>query len=208
MNSSIVIADDHPIILKGLSEFLLENGYEVAGMGSNGREALDLIKKNKPGIAILDIQMPFYTGLEVVEICQKEGLTTKIILITLEKDIDLYHRCKELSIFGYVLKEFALEELQNCISSVERGVPYFSPELIKYLKEKERPNNFDRLSSTELQVLKHIAENMTAKEIGDAMFISNRTVEKHKSNIIKKLEIDSHQNSLLIWVKENQEHFI
>ena len=208
MNSTIIIADDHPIILKGLNDFLVENGYHVTGMAVNGREAIDLIRKEKPDIAILDIQMPYLTGIEIVEICRKENLPSKIIIITLEKDIDLYYKCKELSIYGYVLKEFALEELQNCISSVEKGKPYFSPELINYLKTEHKPEHLDELTPTEIEVLKHIALNKTAKEIGESMFISNRTVEKHKSNIIKKLDLEPIQNSLLIWVKENQKHIL
>ena len=208
MNSSIIIADDHPIILKGLNDFLVENGYQVKGKAINGKEAIDLIRNHKPDIAILDIQMPYLTGIEVVELCRKEGLSSKIIIITLEKDIELYQKCKELDIYGYVLKEFALEELQNCIEAVEGGKPYFSPELISYLRTKEKPQHFDVLTSTEIEVLKHIALNKTAKEIGESMFISNRTVEKHKSNIIKKLNLEPIQNSLLIWVKENQEYIL
>ncbi|WP_179344337.1 response regulator [Winogradskyella ursingii] len=205
MNPSIIIADDHPLVLKGLHDFLNENDHNVLASAKNGKEALTLIKAHVPDIAILDIKMPFYSGLEIAKKCKADNLPTKIVLITFEKDEKTYLAAKNLGIYGYVLKEFALEEIENCIDSVIKGKQYFSPELLKFLEVKELPKHLDTLTDHELRIVKMISENKTGVEIADTLSISPRTVEKHKSNIIRKLKLESKQNSLLIWAKENSE---
>lgn len=208
MEPSIIIADDHPLVLKGLTDFIKEKNYNLVGSAVDGKEAFELIQSRKPDLAILDIQMPYLTGLDIAKKCKDLQLPTKIILITFEKDETIYNLAKTLEIYGYMLKEFALVEIEKCIASVLAGKSYFSPELIEFLKIVEPPPEWEMMTPTEKRILKYIAENNTGVEIGDIMFISPRTVEKHKSNIIKKLNLDHKQNSLLIWVKENQDSFI
>ncbi|HUH29397.1 response regulator transcription factor [Gelidibacter sp.] len=205
MATSIIIADDHPLILKGLTDFLKEKDYNLIGSAANGKEALEMIISKRPKIAILDIQMPFLSGLEIAEKCKELNLSTKIILITFEKDEAIYKHAKALEIYGYVLKEFALVEIENCIASVLDGKSYFSPELIEYLEIPKPPKELELLTPTEIEVLKLIALNKTAKEIGNILFISGRTVEKHKSHIIRKLELESKGGSLALYAKENEE---
>lgn len=208
MQASIIIADDHPLILKGLTDFLTEKGYNLIGSAENGKEAFALIESQKPAIAILDIQMPFLTGLQIAEKCKNLGLTTKIILITFEKDEAIYNEAKVLDIYGYVLKEFALVEIENCIAAVLDGKSYFSPEIIEFLEIVEPPEKWELMTPTEKEILKLMAKNNTGAEIGELLSVSTRTVEKHKSNIIRKLDLCGKQNSLLIWVKENQDCFL
>jgi DNA-binding NarL/FixJ family response regulator len=203
MSPTIIIADDHPLVLRGLQDFLNETNYNVLASAKNGKEALSLIKAHTPDIAILDIKMPFYTGLEIAEKCKNSNLPTKIILITFEKDELIYNKAKALGVFGYVLKEFALDEIENCIASVIKNKPYFSPELIAYLKANKPPEKFETLTDSEKKVLRLIAENKTAKEIANELYISSRTVEKHKSHIRTKLVLDSKPASLYLFAKEN-----
>ena len=208
MQASIIIADDHPLILKGLNDFLLEKKYNILASAVDGKEAFHLIETLKPDIAILDIQMPFLTGLEIAKKCQELQYATKIIIITFEKDEAIYNEAKSFQIYGYVLKEFALVEIENCIASVMNNKPYLSPELIEHLEIDEAPEELDLLTPTEKEILKLIAQNNTGVQIGDVLCISARTVEKHKSNIIKKFNLSHKQNSLLIWAKENQDYFL
>ncbi|HLV13568.1 MAG TPA: response regulator transcription factor [Xanthomarina sp.] len=208
MQSSIIIADDHPLILKGLNDFLLEKKYNVIASAVNGKEAFELIETHKPEIAILDIQMPYLSGLEIAAKCQEKNYETKIILITFEKDEAIYKQAKSLSIYGYVLKEFALAEIEHCLEAVSKDIPYFSQELLSFLEVDEAPEEIASLTPTEIEVLKHISEDLTAKEIGEKMFISFRTVEKHKSNINKKLNLTPTKYSLLFWAKENKNHLL
>lgn len=205
-NESIIIADDHPLLLKGLSDFLLEKGYNVIGSGNNGREAFNLINKLHPDIAILDIQMPFMSGLEIVKKCHTNNIKTKIILITFHKEKQLYSEANDLNIYGYILKEFALEEIENCLKSVSEGKPFFSPKISDMLGSNSNKDNvLEVLTPSEKKILKLIAMDKTNKDIASLLFISHRTVEKHRSNIISKLNLEHKTNSLLIWAKEHQE---
>ncbi|GGH44824.1 LuxR family transcriptional regulator [Mangrovimonas yunxiaonensis] len=199
---SIIIADDHPLILKGLEDFLKERQHNVVASAVHGKKAFQLIEELKPDIAILDIQMPYLTGLQIAEKCKTLDFTTKVVLITVEKDEAIYHQAKSLNVYGYVLKEFALTEIENCITSVSEGTPYFSPELLLYLEKERVPKELELLTPTEKEILNLTAKNKTAKEIGDLLFISYRTVEKHKSNILKKLDLTSKHTSLTLFAKE------
>ena len=208
-NPTIITADDHPLLLKGLNDFLIEKKYNLIGSGNNGKEAYNLITKENPDIAILDVQMPFMSGLEIAKKCKTNGLNTRIVLITLHKERELYQKAQDLNIFGYILKEFALEEIENCINTVSNGDPFFSPKIIELLAD-EFPKNglLWTLTPSEKKILKLIAKDKTNKEIASLLFISYRTVEKHRSNIITKLKLEPKTNSLLIWAKEHHHKFI
>ncbi|SDR68197.1 DNA-binding response regulator, NarL/FixJ family, contains REC and HTH domains [Formosa sp. Hel1_31_208] len=205
MPISIITADDHPLILKGLNDFLIEKQFNVIASAKNGKDAFTLIKAHEPDIAILDIQMPILTGLQVAEKCNTEKFRTRIIIITFEKSETIYKKAKNLGIYGYILKEFAIAEIENCIASVLKGKSYFSAELIEYLEIKETPKELATLTDAEMKVLKLTAQNKTAKEIAIILFISDRTVEKHKSNIRHKLKLESKANSIVLFAKEHQE---
>ncbi len=200
----IITADDHPLLLKGLNNFLIEKNYNIIDSGTNGKEALELIVKLNPDIAILDIQMPYMTGLEVAKECKIKNIKTKIILITFHKEKMLFQKANELNIFGYILKEFAIEEIENCIKSVSNDVPYFSPRIKDLLGINPYKDSYlDLLTPSEKKILKLIAKDKTNKDIASLLFISHRTVEKHRSNIIQKLKLEHKTNSLLIWAKDN-----
>lgn len=205
---SIITADDHPLLLKGLNDFLLEKGYSIIDSAGNGKKAFELIEKHQPDIAILDIQMPELSGLEIAKLCKERNIQTKIIIITFHKEASLYFEAKELNIYGYLLKDFAIEEIENCIASVLEDKPYFSQKIQNLLKIiPDNTQIFNDLTPSERKILKYIANDKTNKEIADLLFISPRTVEKHRSHIIQKLNLEPKTNALLIWAKENQEHF-
>ncbi|MCG2430592.1 response regulator [Aequorivita xiaoshiensis] len=207
---SIIIADDHPLLLKGLSDFLIEKNYNLIGSGNDGREAYNLIVKENPDIAIIDIQMPYMSGIEIAQKCKGlEGIDTKIVLITLHKEKELYQKAQELNIFGYILKEFALDEIENCIKTVSKGEPFFSNRIMELIDINPVENNdLKKLTPSEKKILKLIANDKTNKEIASLLFISYRTVEKHRSNIINKLNLEAKTNSLLIWAKENHDRLL
>ncbi len=202
---SIVTADDHPLLLKGLNDFLTEKKYNIIGSAENGKDAYELIKSKQPDIAILDIQMPFLSGIEIAKLCFQNKIRTKIVLITFHKEASLYFQAQDFHVFGYLLKEFAIEEIENCIDCVSKNIPYFSKKIRENLDlNKPQNENLKLLTPSERKILKHILKDNTNKEIADALFISPRTVEKHRSNIITKLKLESKTNSLLIWAKENK----
>lgn len=205
-NSNILIADDHPLLLKGLNDFLVEKKYNIIGKASNGKDAYEFIVAQKPDIAILDIQMPLLSGMEIASLCLKNKIKTKIILITFHKEASVYFQAQDLEVYGYLLKEFAIEEIESCIDSVLKNIPYFSRKLREQLQLNEPENkNLKLLTPSERKILKYITQDKTNKEIAELLFISSRTVEKHRSNIINKLKLERKTNSLLIWAKENQD---
>ena len=132
--NSIVIADDHPLLLRGLRDFLTSKGYHIIGVAEDGNAAYNLIVKLKPDLAILDIRMPYKTGLEIAEDCYKNQIKTKIILITFDQGEDLFQQAKNFNVFGYILKELAIEEIEICIQHALRNEPYFSKEIQSHLK--------------------------------------------------------------------------
>ena len=201
---TLIIADDHPLLLKGLYDFLVEKKYNVIDKAMDGLSAYNQIIKHKPDIAILDIEMPKLTGLEVAQKCKANNIETKVILITLHREKDLFYQAQELNIFGYILKDFAIEEIENCLASVSNNIPYFSPKIKSLLVEKTKQNSMlSSLTPSEIKILRLIAKDKTNKEIAEMLFISIRTVEKHRSNIITKLSLSPKTNSLLIWAKEH-----
>lgn len=211
MNTSIVIADDHPLMLRGLTDFLTSKGYNIIGSAEDGKAAYNLIVKLKPEIAILDIRMPYKTGLEIAEDCKKNDLNTKVILITFDKEEEVYDQALEFGVFGYILKEFAIEEIENCISQVINGKPYFSEEIASYLKAStldKKPETLESLTKSELKIVKLISENNTSQDIADELSISVRTVDKHRSNIVQKLALDNKPTSLSIWATINKDFLI
>ncbi|HZW77779.1 MAG TPA: response regulator transcription factor [Flavobacteriaceae bacterium] len=209
LNPTIITADDHPLLLKGLNDLLVEKKYNLIGSGNDGREAYNLIVNHQPDIAILDIQMPFMSGIEIAQHCKSKQLETRIVLITLHKEPELYQKAKELNIFGYILKEFALEEIELCINSVKEGKPFFSAKIKKRMDHSEKQeDSWGLLTPSEKKIINLIAQGKTNREIAAELFISHRTVEKHRSNIISKLELEPKTNSLLIWAKENQHRFV
>lgn len=206
--AKIFIADDHPILLKGLEDFLIEKKFHVIGKALDGRSSLNFIIKNKPDIAILDVEMPFLSGVEIAEYCKKHRIKTKVILITLHKDINLYLIAKKNGVFGYLLKEFALEEIENCILSVSNNKTYFSEAIQKLIGfTEENKSILDMFSISEKRILKLISQHKTNKEIGDLLFISHRTVEKYRSKIILKLDLPQETRALSTWVQKNKHLF-
>jgi DNA-binding NarL/FixJ family response regulator len=210
MNTSIIIADDHPLMLRGIQDFLTSKGFNILGSAPDGQAAYNLIVKEKPDIALLDIRMPYMTGLEVAEKCKKNNLETKIILITFDKEEEIFDKAKSLGIYGYILKEFAIEEIETCIAHVEMDEPYFSEEIADYLNKSECTADtsvLEKLTKSERRVVLFIAENMTSQQIADKLFISVRTIEKHRSNIVAKLNLDNKPTALSIWANLNKDNF-
>jgi len=194
----IIIADDHPIFRSGLKQIIEEEeGIEIIGEAADGQKAIELIQEKKPDIAVLDVDMPKKTGFEVLKELQSSDDPVKVIFLTMYKEENLFNEAMDLGIKGYVLKESAADDICESIRLVAAGDYAISPLISKYLvkrmtmheKLKKGKPSIDDLTHTERKILKSISENKSSKEIAEEYFISYKTVETHRSNISRKLEL-------------------
>ncbi len=197
-NIRIVIADDHPIFRKGLRTILDSvSGFEIIAEAENGEEAMEKIRELKPDVAVLDVDMPEKTGVEVVEALRKENSETEFVFLTMFKEKDLFDEAMQLDVKGYVLKDNALSEITNCVKTVAKKEYYISPTLSTFviqrsvtMKQFQKKNPaLERLTPTELKILKQIGLHKTSKEIAAEINISVRTVEHHRMSISTKLKL-------------------
>ncbi len=209
---NIIIADDHPIFREGLKSIIAADpGIKILGDAADGNAALKLIKTLRPDIAILDIDMPVKSGLDVIRELLKSEDDVKVIVLTMHKDERMVNNILDLKVMGYVLKESAINDIVDCIRSVSVGDHYISP-LISGLLLKRRSRleglaeenpGLESLTPTETKILKLIAENKSSKEIADLLFVNHRTVEKHRENISTKLDLQG-SLSLVKFALENK----
>lgn len=208
----ILIADDHPIFRKGLKDIMkYEPDIEVVGEASNGLEAIQLLENKSADILILDIEMPIKTGLEVAQHVYEKKLLVKIIILTMYKDVKIFDQAIKYGIKGYLLKENAIDEVIRSIKRVYDNQMYISPLLSDHLLHRiqdsevgqSKSSFLQQLTKQELIILKMIAEQKTSREIADTLFISAKTVENHRSNICKKLNLRG-AHSLLKFAIEHQ----
>lgn len=205
--ANLFIADDHPILLKGLEEQLLEYQYHVVGKANNGADALNQIILKEPEVAILDIEMPLLSGFEVIKKAKEKEVSTRFIILTSHKEKRFVLKAKELNISGYLLKDEDAAQLDICIQKVLQNETYFSKTFTSIFNDEIAPEieKIKFLSPSERTIIRLIAQEKSTKEIADLLTISSRTVEKHRTNIIKKLELTAVSDKLTSWVLENRE---
>lgn len=200
----ILIADDHPFTLQGTKSFVESYGYTVQDTCSNGISALNLITLHRPEIAILDINMPGLDGLDVAKKIQELKLKTKVILLTMHKELTIFKKANEYGIYGYILKEHAQTELEKCLQEVTKGNKYISEFLEEDLIVNTKSNfgELADLSLSERKILELVAQQKTSKQIAEVLFLSEKTVEGHRSKIIEKLGLPKEKNILLKWAMQ------
>jgi len=195
---TVLIVDDHPLFRSGLRQVIAEDGrFELTGETGDGENALLLIQEKKPDVAVLDVNLPGLSGLEIARKLQSRRLPTRVIMLTMHKDEDTCNRALDFGASGFVLKENAVEEILKAIAVVADGGHYLSPTISGYLVRRRnraemlaaKKPGLDDLTKAELRILKLIAEKKTSREIGAELFISPRTVEAHRANICAKLEL-------------------
>ena len=203
---SILVADDHPLLLKGLLQELQAAGYNAQG-ANDGLEALTLITKNEIDIAILDIEMPFLDGFEVIKKAKKQEVKTHFIILTSHKEKGFVLSASELNISGYLLKDEPFSEIEKCIDAVRKGQTYFSTTFTNIFNQSIVPelNKLKLLSPSERTIIRYVAEKKSSKDIAEILSISPRTVDKHRANIIDKLGIEKGIDSLSVWTQDNKE---
>jgi DNA-binding NarL/FixJ family response regulator len=194
----IVLADDHPVVRQGLRQ-TIENDprLKVVAEAGDGHAALEMIKRLRPEIAVLDIDMPGLDGLAVARLLLEQRPPVEVIFLTVHREEDLFNAAVNLGAKGYVLKDSALTDIVSSIKAVAAGHHYTSPAMTTYLFNRNRrvqPGakegpGIEDLTPTERRILRLIAEYKTNKMIADELSISKRTVEKYREIISEKLDI-------------------
>ena len=193
-----MMADDHPIVRQGLKQIIETDGaISIVAEAGDGDTALALIEKHKPDVAVLDIDMPEMDGFDVVRSLQQKKIEIEIVFLTMHSEDEIFQEAMDLGVKGYVLKDSAVNDIITSIRSVADGKPFLSPALSALLLNRRNrvielngtQPGLQTLSPTERRILKLIAEDKTSKEIGEQLFISHRTVETHRSNISRKLDL-------------------
>lgn len=214
MNSkiSVLIADDHSLIRQGLKQILeLENDITVVAQAANGNEAVKLARDLKPDVVLMDINMPEANGLQAIKEIKQEKMASKIIVLTIHEDREYLFKTLQMGAEGYVLKDAEPAVLIEAIRNVHNGQSYIQPNMTRELvrefnrvtlheKEKSEENN---LTTREIEVLGLIAEGMINKEIAKQLYISEKTVKNHVSNIFKKLNVSDRTQAAIYAFKHN-----
>jgi len=197
-NVRIVLADDHTILREGLRALLsADPDFDIIGEAGNGREAVRCVEKLGPDLLLMDLSMPRMSGMDAISEIKKRYPETKIIALTVHKTEEYFLSTLQAGVDGYVLKDATHDELVMAIHNVMAGKRYLSPgisgKVIEgYLEGKEdslTASSWQKLSQREREVLKLIAEGYKNKEIAEDLCISLKTVEKHRANLMKKLDL-------------------
>jgi DNA-binding NarL/FixJ family response regulator len=204
---SILVADDHPLLLKGLVDSLKKYGCNVVASETNGADTLTQILNLKPDIALLDIEMPLLNAFEIIRKCIEAGTATKFVILTSHKEKGFIVQARQLNIKGYLLKDEPFDEIINCIKEVSVGKDYFSKTFEEVYADEVSPalQKLKLLSPSERTIVRYIAQGFNSKEMAEQLSISVRTIHKHRSNIIAKMDLESNENSLTDWVHDNRE---
>jgi two-component system response regulator NreC len=195
----VLLADDHAILRSGLIRLLgEESDIEVIGEAENGREAVQKVQELHPDIVLMDIGMPVMNGMEATKQIKKRGNEVKVLVLTMHDNEEYLFQVLQAGASGYVLKKAADSDLVNAIHVVARGDCFLYPSAAKMVVEdyleklksgQEPTSSLDTLTEREREILKLVAEGYTNREIAEALFISVKTVETHKANIMEKLNL-------------------
>jgi DNA-binding NarL/FixJ family response regulator len=209
---TVLIVDDHPLFRNGLrQEIASDDRFELAGEAGDGESALKFILEKKPDVAVLDVNLPKLTGLEVARKLHGKKNPTRLIMLTMHKEEEIINHALDSGVNGFVVKENVAEEILKAIEAVAAGEHYLSSTISSYLVRRrnraeqlaaQKPG-LDDLTKAERRILKLISEKKTSREIAAELFISPRTVEAHRANICAKLELHG-SHSLLQFALENR----
>jgi DNA-binding NarL/FixJ family response regulator len=196
MSVRIVLVDDHRLVRAGIRALLEKTPRgKVVGEAADGREAFALIEKQRPDIVLIDIAMPGLNGLDAVDRIKKEWPETKVIILSMHANEEYVVRALRSDVSGYLIKDAAVDELEDAIRTVTQGEVYFSRRISKrvirdYLTNTDAMRGpLEQLSSRQREVLQLIGEGKNTKEIADILQVSVKTIEAHRLQLMQRLEI-------------------
>jgi NarL family two-component system response regulator LiaR len=204
----VFIAEDHKVVLRGLEALLkTESDIEVIGSASDGVDTLEAVLLHKPGVLLLDLQLPRKTGLQIIPEIRIHAPDTKIVILTSFGDDETVFAAIQAGALSYLLKDCSPEELVQAIRDAHEGKPTLPTDIaIRLIREinkpADQPPTQDPLTGRELEVLRLIARGLTNQEIADKLVVSERTIRTHVSNILGKLHLANRTQATLYALRE------
>jgi DNA-binding NarL/FixJ family response regulator len=210
----ILVADDHEVVRRGLCALLqAHEGWEICGEATDGREAVEKAKQLKPDVVILDVGMPNLNGLDATRQLSKQDMGYKIIVLTITDTDQVIQEALEAGARGFVLKSDAARDLVTAVEALQRNRMFFTPRvsdmvLAGFLDKGSdgssgQPPKLPKLTMREREVIQLIAEGKSSKEVASLLNLSTKTVETHRSNIMRKLGFHSIRDLVVYAVKNN-----
>ncbi|MGD8428347.1 MAG: response regulator transcription factor [Balneolaceae bacterium] len=196
---SVLIADDHEIVRYGISTYLSSaNDIQVVGEASTGEECINIFKEKHPDICLLDIGMPDKNGIETAKSIRDLDPDTKILILSMHIDKQILNDVLEAGVNGYLLKNTDKADLLNGIRAIMNGQQVFSDPISDLITQSflnksnsRKPKKVKEITDRELEILQLIVDGLTSKEIAQKLFISPRTVDTHRANLMQKLELNN-----------------
>lgn len=207
----VILADDHHLVRQGMRALLEQTGdIEILAEAENGHEAVHLTRDLAPDVLVMDINMPRLNGIQAAEQIHKLDLPTQVVILSMHADKTLIRQALRYGVRGYLLKRSVIEELLLAVRAALRGELFLSPPISQLVTadflagrmDAEVANGFDRLSAREREVLKLVAEGHTNKAVAHAMTISIKTVEKHRANLMAKLNVQDLAGLIRVAIKQ------
>lgn len=193
----IILCDDHTIITDGISDLLSgEEDIDIVAVCHNGQEVLDQLLDADPDIVLLDIDMPIMNGFECAEVIMQRDPRIKIAMLTMHEEKAIIRRFIEIGVKGYFLKTIGKDELLRALRRISDGEDYFPSDVTKALLQEKKVTpdisldpKLKNLSHREIEIIRHVAKGKSNKEVAEDLHISPRTVDTHRSNIMRKLDV-------------------
>lgn len=194
----IFLADDHELVRQGVSTLISKVSIvnEVIAF-KDGRELYKSILSARPDVVFLDIEMPNWDGLRTLQEIKQNFPEIPCLMLSMLEEKSVVEECMKMKASGYLHKDSSSEEIEEAINAVLNGKTYFSQEAAKILSGQRNPSNqvnlelSEPLTDRELEILKEICDGLTSKEIGEKLFVSHRTVETHKKNLMQKFNVNT-----------------
>ena len=206
---NVMIADDHSMVREGIKALLeLDGDIKVIEEAVDGNDCLDKLKKTKPDVLLLDINMPNLNGIDVLKNIRSHKMNVKVLVLTVHNEVEYLMKAIDIGVEGYILKDSESSELKNAIYEICKGESYIQPNLIpllnaKKIEKSEDSDKIHELTKRELEVLTLLAVGMYNKEIAEKLDISERTVKNHISNLFKKIGVTDRTQAAVFAIRNN-----
>ena len=196
--ATVVLVEDHPIVREGIRAFLTQTSiHEVVAECGDGATALKLVAEHRPDVLIADLRMPGLDGLEVTRRVTRDFPSTRVVVLSMFASDSYVSRAFRNGAIAYVLKNSDIKELNSAIESAIEGQKFMSKGIASRATREPIPlDRYELLTAREREILQLVGEGYTAEEVSDKLSISIRTVEKHRSNLMKKLEVRNHADMI------------